>query len=43
MSSFGNSYETIESYLKWETRNPKELKSVIASDKVRIPLINREW
>ena len=50
MSAFGNSfqvtdfsYQTIESNLKWETRNSEELKSVNKSDIVRIPMINREW
>ena len=37
------SYQTIESNLKWKTRNPAELKSVNKSDIVRIPMINREW
>ena len=37
------SYQTIESNLKWEIKNPRELKSVIESEKVGIPLINREW
>ena len=37
------SYQTIESNLKWEIRNPPELKSLVKSDKMRIPLINREW
>ena len=37
------SYETIESNLKWSISNPATIYSQINSDKMRIPLINREW
>ena len=37
------SYQTIESNLKWKTRNPAELNYRNDSDIVRIPMINGKW
>lgn len=36
-------YQTIESNLSWDIKNPYEIVPFMTSDTIKIPVVNAEW